>query len=71
MGRICKVCGKEGGMASIMRHIEQHHISTPIPRSCEHCGKQFNTREALKRHKSITDSTGPHRCVAERLVMRE
>ena len=69
VGRICKVCGKEGGMASIMRHIEHHHISTSIPHSCEDCGKQFNTREALKRHKSITDNPGPHRCVAKRLFM--
>ena len=60
--RICKVCGKEGRMASIMRHIERHHIKTGIPNSCDICGKLFNTREALKRHKSNIDTPGPHRC---------
>ena len=63
--RTCKVCGKEGRMASIMRHIEHHHITTGIPHSCSYCGKQFNTREALKRHMSTTDNPGPHRCVTQ------
>ena len=67
VGRICKACGKEGGMASIMRHIEQHHINTGIPRSCEDCGKEFKTREALKRHKLISAEPGLRRCVAKRL----
>ena len=55
----------KGRMASIMRHIEHHHITTGIPHSCEDCGKQFNTRDALKRHKSISDNPGPNRCVAK------
>ena len=66
--RICKVCGKEGRMVNIMRHVERHHIKSGIPNSCEICGKLFNTREALKRHKSNIDTPGSHRCGADSLV---
>ena len=48
--RICKVCGKEGGMADIMNHIEAHHIAgISIP--CGLCGKIFKTRKNLRAHK--------------------
>ena len=49
--RICKVCGKEGGMRDIMNHIEAHHIAgISIP--CGLCGKVFRTRCAKTQHKS-------------------
>ena len=47
--RICKVCGKEGEMISIMRHIEANHINgISIP--CNICGKINKTRDVLRQH---------------------
>ena len=47
--RICKECGKEGQMISIMNHIEANHMpGLSIP--CNHCEKILNTRHALKQH---------------------
>ena len=49
--RICKVCGKEGGMINIMDHIEAQHIAgISIP--CGLCGKVVGSRKALQMHKS-------------------
>ena len=48
--RICKVCGKEGVMNNIMKHIERYHIQTGVPNSCRDCKKTFETRVALMRH---------------------
>merc|ERR1712150_56598 len=36
--RICKVCGKEGKMGDIQKHIESNHI-TGIAHTCDICGK--------------------------------
>ena len=48
--RICKVCGKEGGMINIMDHIEAQHIAgISIP--CGLCAQVFRTRVALRHHK--------------------
>ena len=48
--RICKVCGKEGGMINIMDHIEAKHIAgISIP--CGLCAQVFRTRVALRHHK--------------------
>ena len=47
--RICKECGKEGQMITIMGHIEANHMSgLRIP--CNHCEKILNTRNALTKH---------------------
>ena len=49
--RICKVCGKEGEMGNIIRHIEANHIAgISIP--CDLCGQVVGTRHALAKHKS-------------------
>ena len=49
--RICKVCGKEGEMGNIIRHIEANHIAgISIP--CDLCGQVVGTRHALAQHKS-------------------
>ena len=49
--RICKVCGKEGIMDTIMKHIEANHISgISIP--CDLCGNSFKSRNVLASHKS-------------------
>ena len=49
--RICKVCGKEGSMQSIMSHIEANHIAgISIP--CARCGIYFKTKNGLQTHKS-------------------
>ena len=47
--RICKVCGKEGTMISIMRHIEANHMSD-ISIPCNACDKTLNTRNAMDTH---------------------
>ena len=50
--RICKVCGKEGGMKNIMNHIESNHfngISVP----CDLCGRSFKSRNSLSNHKYV------------------
>ena len=48
--RFCNVCGKEGSMADIMKHIEANHI-TGISIPCDPCGKAFKSRDSLKVHK--------------------
>ena len=47
--RICKVCGKEGTMATIQHHIESNHI-TGFAHTCTVCGSTTNTRGALRVH---------------------
>ena len=49
--RICKVCGKEGSMKTIMDHIEANHI-TGISVPCDLCGKASKSRDSLVHHKS-------------------
>ena len=49
--RICKACGKEGRMNSIMHHIEAHHIAG-ISLSCDLCGQILGTRDALRQHQA-------------------
>ena len=47
--RICKECGKEGQMITIMGHIEANHMpGLCIP--CNHCEKTLSTRMALTKH---------------------
>merc|ERR1712129_564372 len=46
MKKTCKVCGKEGDMTVIKRHIESHHI-TGVSHTCDICGKTARTRDAL------------------------
>ena len=47
--RLCKECGKEGQMITIMGHIEANHMpGLCIP--CNHCEKTVSTRDALKQH---------------------
>ena len=50
--RICKVCGKEGRLFAIKRHIEAIHISG-ISHPCDICGKICLSRDRLRRHKSV------------------
>ena len=48
---ICKVCGKEGTMTSIIEHIERNHLEgICIP--CDLCDKTFPSRHNLRKHKS-------------------
>ena len=50
-GKHCKVCGKEGHVTDIMRHIEANHLEgVSIP--CNHCDKIFRSRHALRCHVS-------------------
>ena len=49
--RVCKMCGKEGEMGDIVKHIEAYHITgTILP--CNLCDKVFRTRHNLRGHKS-------------------
>ena len=46
MGKMCKVCGKEGHFTDIMRHIEANHLDgVYIP--CNHCDKFFRSRNGF------------------------
>ena len=47
---ICKVCGKEGQLANIMKHIESNHI-TGVTHTCDMCSKTSRSRDALRQHK--------------------
>ena len=47
--RICTVCGKEGSMDGIMKHIEANHIAG-ISVPCGPCGKIFKSSASLKDH---------------------
>ena len=55
--KICKVCGKEGHITDIKRHIEYSHLEgVSVP--CNLCDKIFKSRNALsvhisKNHKNI------------------
>ena len=50
-GKQCKVCGKEGRVTDIMRHIEANHVEgVSIP--CKQCDKIFRSRVTLLRHVS-------------------
>merc|ERR1719319_1226050 len=49
--KVCKVCGKEGGMGDIKKHIEAHHI-TGVSHTCNICGMVSKTRMSLSDHKS-------------------
>ena len=46
----CKVCGKEGQLGNIRKHIEAKHIG--ITRSCDICGKIFESIDGLRLHKN-------------------
>ena len=48
--RVCKVCGKEGPMGTIMIHIEAKHLGN-IPSPCDLCGKISKSRNGLAQHK--------------------
>merc|ERR1712129_321920 len=52
--RICKVCGKEGQMGDIQKHIEANHI-TGISHTCNICGTTTRTRDAMGKHKRKHD----------------
>ena len=48
--KICKVCGKEGQLTDIKRHIESNHLEgILIP--CDYCGKTVSSRHRLTVHK--------------------
>ena len=47
---LCKVCGKEGQLGVIMRHIESNHI-TGVSHTCDICSKTTRSRDALYQHK--------------------
>merc|ERR1712129_596071 len=47
---MCKVCGKEGELTVIKRHIEAHHI-TGVSHTCNICGTVTRSRHALTIHK--------------------
>ena len=50
--RICRMCGKEGRLFAIKRHIEAMHISG-ISHPCNLCDKISLSRDRLRRHKAV------------------
>ena len=50
--RICRMCGKEGRLFAIKRHIEAMHISG-ISHPWELCDKISLSRDRLGRHKAV------------------
>ena len=49
LGKICKVCGKEGHATDIKRHIEANHLEgVCIP--CNFCEKTFRSRQSQDKH---------------------
>merc|ERR1712204_65082 len=49
--KVCKVCGKEGEMNDIKKHIEADHI-TGVSHNCNICGKISRSSNSLSVHKS-------------------
>ena len=49
VGRVCTVCGKEGYITDIKRHIEANHI-TGVSHNCNICGKTSRSRRGLRVH---------------------
>jgi len=49
MARVCTVCGKEGYITDIKRHIEAAHI-TGVSHNCNICGKTSRSRNDLRAH---------------------
>ena len=49
--RICKVCGKEGLIGDVMRHVEANHISD-VSHPCDLCGKVSRSSNGLRQHKA-------------------
>jgi len=50
--RVCKVCGKEGKLLDIKRHIEANHI-TGISHTCNICGKTSRSANGLRQHMTM------------------
>ena len=48
----CKVCGKEGMLQNIKRHIEAYHLDKPVSHPCNLCDKTSRTKCGLWKHKN-------------------
>ena len=48
----CKVCGKEGMLQNIKRHIEAYHLDKPVAHPCNLCDKTSRTKCGLWKHKN-------------------
>ena len=53
--KFCRVCGKEGEMNDIKKHIEANHI-TGVSHTCNICGKTSRSRDGLRLHNSKVHS---------------
>ena len=51
-GATCKVCGKEGMLQNIKRHIEAYHLDKPVAHPCNLCDKTSRTKCGLWKHKN-------------------
>ena len=47
----CNICGKQGPLSGMPRHIEANHI-TGVSHACDICGKISRSRHALRKHVS-------------------
>ena len=46
---VCNVCGKQGPLKAMPRHIEANHI-TGVSHTCQICGKISRSRDGLRNH---------------------
>merc|ERR1712129_600012 len=63
--RICKVCGKEGDMGLIQRHIEANHI-TGVSHTCNICGTTTRSKNAMRKHKTRNHTKNEFQCITEK-----
>jgi len=56
LAKVCKVCGKEGIMSDIVKHIEINHI-TGVSHTCNICGTTARSRPAMTMHKRRNHTT--------------
>ena len=54
---VCKVCGKEGQLADVQRHIEANHI-TGVSHSCNICGKTSRSSHGLSQRVYLNHRQG-------------
>ena len=47
----CKVCGKEGYIRDIMRHVESNHVAG-LTHTCNVCGKNSSSKDGLRQHRN-------------------